>query len=283
MKRDPKWLLQFRSDTYSQTGEDGVIAKVLELLPEHDRCCVEFGAWDGLYLTNTRLLIEKAGYSAVLIEADRRKWEKLRENYSANPRVKPINAFVGVEGEQSLDRLLSAAKVKQSFDLLSIDIDGNDYHVWAALKEHTPKVVVIEFNPTIPTEVDFVQPLDWRVNQGSSLSSICRLATSKGYELVSVLPINAVFVRRDYFPLFGIGDNSPGAMRDDTSLVTHLFSGFDGTLITHGYRRLPWHNLPVDPAKFQHLPFFMRRYPCNYNAAQRIFHKVYKALAWLRG
>ena len=38
------WLLDFTSNTYSQTGEDGILAKVLSCLPHQDRWCVEFGA-----------------------------------------------------------------------------------------------------------------------------------------------------------------------------------------------------------------------------------------------
>jgi hypothetical protein len=283
MEKNTKWLLEYKSNTYSQTGEDGIISKVLELLPERDKWCVEFGAWDGLYLTNTRLLIEQEQYNAVLIEADKKKWQKLSHNYSKNPRVRAINAFVDVDGDNSLDNILSLARVPLNFDLLSIDIDGNDYHVWQALHKFNPKVVVIEFNPTIPTEVDFVQPLDWKLNQGSSIASICGLAKEKGYELVSILPINAVFVKRDYFPIFEIADNSPDLLRDDNSLITHLFTGFDGTVITQGYGRLPWHNITMVTSKLQRLPFFMRKYPCNYNIVQKFFHKIYKLMDWLSG
>ena len=38
---------------------------------------------------------------------------------------------------------------------------GADYHLWASLQDtsYAPKVVVIEFNPTIPNNVLFVQAL----------------------------------------------------------------------------------------------------------------------------
>jgi hypothetical protein len=68
MNKSPTWLLDFKSDTYSQTGEDGIIKKILEIIPQNDKWCVDFGAWDGLYLSNTRNLIETKGYSAILIE-----------------------------------------------------------------------------------------------------------------------------------------------------------------------------------------------------------------------
>ena len=70
MNKEPQWLLDYSSDTYSQGGEDGIIAKILSLLPETDGWCVEFGAWDGIHLSNVRKLILEKRYRAVLIEGD---------------------------------------------------------------------------------------------------------------------------------------------------------------------------------------------------------------------
>nr|VFK56242.1 MAG: hypothetical protein BECKTUN1418F_GA0071002_10832 [Candidatus Kentron sp. TUN]VFK61659.1 MAG: hypothetical protein BECKTUN1418D_GA0071000_115613 [Candidatus Kentron sp. TUN]VFK62495.1 MAG: hypothetical protein BECKTUN1418E_GA0071001_10812 [Candidatus Kentron sp. TUN] len=70
MTRDPTWLLEYRRNVYSQTGEDGIIEKILDIIPRNDKWCVEFGAWDGSFLSNTRHLIEHKGFSAVLIEAE---------------------------------------------------------------------------------------------------------------------------------------------------------------------------------------------------------------------
>ena len=49
------WLLDHASDTYSQTGEDGIIEKILEHIPQKDRWCVEFGTWDKTNRTFTSL------------------------------------------------------------------------------------------------------------------------------------------------------------------------------------------------------------------------------------
>ncbi len=45
------WLLDYGKNVYSQTGEDGVIEKILDILPDRDSWCVEFGAWDGVHLS----------------------------------------------------------------------------------------------------------------------------------------------------------------------------------------------------------------------------------------
>ena len=57
-----------RNDT-SQYGEDGVIERELAVIGDRSGWCVEFGASDGVYLSNTHRLINREGFSAVLIEA----------------------------------------------------------------------------------------------------------------------------------------------------------------------------------------------------------------------
>lgn len=115
---EPTWLLEFKRDEYSQTGEDGIIEKILEVLPCNDKWCVEFGAWDGLFLTNTRNLILSKGFSAVLIEADKKKFLELQRNYvQQENRVTPINRFVGFGDNDNLDRILSDTPIPCDFDI----------------------------------------------------------------------------------------------------------------------------------------------------------------------
>jgi hypothetical protein len=268
--KNPTWLLEFRRDEYSQTGEDGVIEKILQILPDTNKWCVEFGAWDGLFLTNTRRLILSEGYSAVLIEADSKKFESLKQNYQDYVnRVTPINCFVGYGDDDNLDLILSRTAIPQNFDLLSIDIDGNDYHVWNRVMHYRPKLVVVEFNHTIPSEVRFVQNPDPSVNQGSSLLSLVELGKQKGYELVCVLRYNAFFVREEDFPLFQIDCNSPHTLRKDLSGITHLFSGYDGKVFLAGSMELPWHSFKFTENSVQLLPFYLRSFPSNYSFTQK--------------
>src|SRR6266566_395581 len=234
MEKPSTWLLDFKSNVYSQTGEDGITQKALSILPQTDKWCVEFGAGDGEFLSNTRKLIDQQSYSAVLIESSRDAFRSLQQRFSSNPKVVTINQAVGLTAENKLDNILKATPVPRDFDFLSIDIDGNDYHVWKSISQYEPKLVCIEFNPTIPTPLKFVQPPDGSLNTGSSIFSLVELGKDKGYEMISVLLFNAFFVKSKYFPLFQIPDNSPEALRTDLSLVTCLCSGFDGTILLRG-------------------------------------------------
>jgi len=278
MSKPSQWLLDHKRNVYSQSGEDGIVEKILETLPQTDKWCVEFGAWDGLYLTNTRNLIETKGYSAVLIEADKSRFQDLQNNYSKNSNVIAINQFVGFIPEDSLDHILSATPIPLDFDLLSIDIDGNDYHVWKAMSNYRPKAIVIEFNHTIPTHIRFVQPANPSINHGSSLLSLVELGKEKGYELVSVTELNAFFVKKEYYPAFHIESNAPEVLRTNLDTITYLFSGYDGSIFLDGYCQLPWHGVDLRESKIQHLPAILRTYRGNYTLLQKIFLQLYKVL-----
>jgi hypothetical protein len=281
MNAKPEWLLDYASDTYSQAGEDGVTAKILATLPETDQWCVEFGAWDGLFLSNVRRLIEEKDYSAILIEGDKKKFKSLKNNYADNNNVATVNAFVGFNAEDGLDKILSAYGIPEKFDFLSIDVDGNDYHIWKAIQEYRPKVVCIEYNPTIPSEVYFVQPPDHGINQGCSLLALDELARSKGYELVCALRYNAFFVDQTYFAKFEISNNRPDVLRKDLSAITWFFVGYDGSVHLAGSNQMPWHRLRIDARKLQLLPRFLRNFPANYSIFQKLLFRALKKLKLL--
>lgn len=283
MKKTPTWLLDFKSDKYSLMGEDGIIEKIIKTLLNNNKWCVEFGAWDGKYASNTRNLIENKNYSAVLIEGDKNKFKDLQKNYLNNSKVITLNKFVGFDKKNNLDQILKNTPIPIDFDFLSIDIDGNDYYVWKAMSKYKPKVICIEFNPTIPTKVRFVQPPDPSVNQGASLLSLTELGKEKGYELISVLAVNAFFVKSEYYPLFQINkNNSPEVLRTNVDFVTYLFSGYDGKIFLQGLKKLPWHGLELNESKMQLLPGFLRKYPCNYNNVEKTLAAIYLLFSYPR-
>jgi hypothetical protein len=253
-------LLAFRRNVYSQGGEDGVLEKVFETLGIDRGWCVEFGAWDGMHLSNTFNFIKNHGWSAVLIEGDARKAQELRANMKPFPGVTCVNQFVNFDGLSSLDNILAATAIPKDFDLLSIDIDGADYHVWKSLMVYRPKAVIIEFNQTIPDGLVFIQARDMAVHQGSSLGAMIELANEKGYELAATTNWNAIFVRAEFLPLFAFPGGKAPVTRDHDH-ETHLIQGFDGTVHIMGCRRLIWHNIEIREGALQVLPRWVRFFP----------------------
>jgi hypothetical protein len=276
MNKSPKWLLEFKNNIYSQNGEDGIIEKILEMIPDRDKWCVEFGAWDGIYLSNVKYLIDNKNYNAVMIEGSKERYTDLIKNYHGKNNVFTFNKFVGFSDSDNLDNILSESEIPTSFDFLSIDVDGNDYHIWKAFNKYQPKVICIEFNPTIPNEVLFTQPADESINQGSSLLSLVELGKQKGYELVSTLVNNAFFVKSEYFPLFNIDDNNHITLRESTKFVTYIYYGYDGEVFIDGNSKLLWHNIKINKKKLQLVPKYFRKYPQNFTWFQNTIFGMWK-------
>lgn len=277
LQEQSRWLLRHASNVTSQFGEDGVLAKVLELLPERNGWCIEFGAWDGRQFSNTYNLIAAHGYRGVLIEADPARFAELQRTHDPQKNIL-LNAAVGFEESDSLDALLRGRNVPADVDVLSIDIDGNDYHVWKAIRSLQPKVVIVEFNATFANAVSFIQEKRSGVNQGTSAAAFVELARCKGYELIVALEWNLFFVASRYYPLFGISDNSLAVMRDEAH-VPLLAIGFDGHMfLPGGTLCVPWNpQVELRESDIQALPARLQKYSPNYTGFERRLLKW-----WLR-
>lgn len=270
-------LTNFKWNKYSQFGEDGIIKKCLDVLPNKNNWCVEFGAWDGKHLSNTRNLIESYAYKAVLIEGNKKRARELIDFYCNKEDVIAINAYVGWKESDNLDSLLRDTPIKKDYDFLSIDIDGNDYYVWKSAVKYKPKLVCIEYNGTIPPQVEFVQPPSPKLSQGVSLKSLVKLAKSKGYELVATTESNAFFVDKKYYSLFNLQDNSPEVLQYKEKL-TYIFSGQDGTVFLRGFLRIPCHEISMHESSFQCVPRLLRRSPADFNIIQKGFYALWLLL-----
>ncbi len=279
MKKD--LLINYAKNIYSQNGEDGVIEEILNRLSsnnELNKWCVEFGAWDGMYLSNTCNLIKEKGYKAVLIEGNPKKVLDLNRNFPSND-IKKICRFVNFEGSNSLDNILSETEIPIDFDFLSIDVDGVDYFIFESLVKYRPKVISIEFNPTIPNIVNFIQKKDFRIKQGSSAKALNELGKKKGYTLVSVVECNLIFVDNKYFS--SVLDSKPNLktlnLRGNDPMC--IFVAFDGTVLSNKEEfSLPWHKIIVPLYSLQILPRYLRYFKSDYNLYRKIVFFIFKFL-----
>jgi hypothetical protein len=176
---------KYRSNFFSQTGEDGLLDEIFRRLNIKTGTFCEFGAADGKYCSNTRALLEQ-GWSGMLIEADPARAKSLIDN-TLGLQVELYFGPVTVENVNQL--------VPRELDILSIDVDNDDFHLWNAYKG-SAKVVVIEVNSSIaPPEI--VIPGE----SGSSYSAMVMLGLAKGYFLVAHHG-NCIFVRNEYKDFF---------------------------------------------------------------------------------
>lgn len=219
-------LLSFRNSITSQWGEDGIIAEIFRRIGTENKLCVEFGAWDGKYLSNTWDLWHNHGWSAILIEGDAKRAQELTQAWSKK-NLTVINTFVTPEGKNSIDHILFVKQTPRDLDLMSIDVDGDDFYIFKSLTKYIPRVLVIEFNPTIPPDMEIVQ--DQGEYFGASALAIVNLARQKGYSLASCTETNCIFVLTSEFSKLKILEPS---LRDvyPAHLLTYVISSQDGAL-----------------------------------------------------
>jgi hypothetical protein len=252
-------LVKAYKNVYSQGGEDGILAEIFRIVGTQNKWCVEFGAWDGVFLSNTCNLIRNDGWSAVMIEGNPERCDQIRQNYPGNKGVIPLCAMIGFEkGVDTIDHHLATTPIPKNFDLLSIDVDGIDWHIWESIVEYRPRIVVIEFNPTVPNDVVFIQDRDMGINEGCSAAALVELARDKNYELVAVTNGNCFFVVKEEFGKFaaaGVVDNKLSSMRNDRA--NYIWCTYNGK-IYQTLNRLSWYgkNYDFGPESLQFLSEF---------------------------
>lgn len=247
-------LLEYRHNITSQCGEDGIIDRLIQLICPENKFCVEFGAWDGRHFSNCYNLIVNRKWTSIMIEANDVKYKELLSTYDGNKNVKSINKLVEFEGPNTLDNILNENGAPHDIGVLSIDIDGNDYYIFESLVDFRPEIIIIEFNPTIPNDVIFVQDKSFDINQGCSLLALIILAKQKGYELAVCTEWNAFFVKKEKFSILGIENNFISNIY--TPLQNgRIFQGYDSSIHVTGMDRLLWKGgVAVSSEDFQVLP-----------------------------
>jgi len=219
-------LFALARNEFSQNGEDGILQKVFEIEGVNNGFFVEFGAWDGQYLSNAYWLY-KNGWTGCYIEGDPHKYEDLLRNIP-DPAVTKLSAWVSAEGPGALNRIITDLGAP-NIDLLSIDIDGDDLRVWRSLRVSRPLVVVIEYNPTIPTDVLYENPVG--AAHGNSPLSIAEFAAANGYTLIDGTATNLIFIRNGSRTLEVVRVKTLADIARQTQPLKFFF-GYDGTLIT---------------------------------------------------
>lgn len=173
---------------YAQNFEDGIIHAIFAKIKTTNKFFVEFGAENGIQC-NSRYLSKHKGWKGLLMDGG-------HKNSSINLQKEFIT-------KENIEELFEKYSVPKEFDLLSIDIDGNDYWVWQAITHYSPRVVIIEYNAchpwntskTIPYDAEFIW--DKTDYYGATLQAMVKLGAEKGYTLVATDShgVNAFFVQ----------------------------------------------------------------------------------------
>lgn len=194
-----EFATKYGFNRHSQNSEDGLISEIVRRISaETDLSqCAEIGGADGCWMSNTRLLIE-SGWRGTFIEANADLSARCVENWKHRPDVKCICAFVDASNINTF--------VDESCDLFSLDMDGPDYTVFAALVAK-PKIVILEVDSCIPPDRD-----EFNSAGGAGYLPMLRLAIEKSYFLICHTG-NLVLVDNKYRELFPeiVGDGISNA------------------------------------------------------------------------
>lgn len=183
-------IVNHRHKVYSQTGEEGFINFILNQFEYEKGFLVDIGAGDGETLSNTKLFLDAGLFKGILIDGNNHGNKQVKEHWIT---------------KDNICELLKKYKCPKDFELLSLDLDGNDYDIiYAICQEYRPKLIVCEINGTIPEGVSkkiaYNPEHTWQNNDyyGFSYSAGLKLAEKLGYVVVFQNDaLNMYMVRKD--------------------------------------------------------------------------------------
>jgi len=194
---------------FSQNGEDGILDVLRARLRSSNRYFLEIGAAEGIE-NNTAWLAIAEKYDGMMIEGSANRSERARRMIAGlNIGVECVNLFVtpGVA-----ERVVNSVLYSDP-DVLSLDIDGNDYYVAQSLFDVglRPKILVVEYNSAFGPErsatIEYQELFDFRsahptqLYYGVSIAGWRNSLSKRGYRFVTVERngVNAFFIDPAHF------------------------------------------------------------------------------------
>jgi hypothetical protein len=194
---------------YSQFEEDGILLYLFSMLGFEGRTAVEICCGSGNECMAANLILNH-GFAGYLFDGDKDNVDAATTFFNAqkdcllnDPKI--VKAWITAE---NVNDLLTSAGCPKNIDLLSLDIDGNDYWVLRAIDVISPRVMVLETHNVVPSNLSLTIPyrpdFDRRNGPhmdfaGASLLAVAKLCRDKGYRLIGAhrLGFNAFFLRND--------------------------------------------------------------------------------------
>jgi hypothetical protein len=195
---------------FSEFEEDGHLLYLLTLAGSASRTVVEISSQDGRTCMATNLLVHHR-WTGFLFDGDPVWVDEGKRFFAKHPATRAQPPVMQSEWftRDNVNRVLASAGVPEDVDVLSLDIDGNDLHLWNAMTMR-PRILICEFNNAVPSEMsltipyrpdfNFAElPADQALFRSASLAAYVAVSRRKGYRLVGMnaLGFNAIFLRDD--------------------------------------------------------------------------------------
>jgi hypothetical protein len=193
-------LNQYGAKYFSSGDEDGITLEILRRLELSSGTFAELGCGGGL--ENNTLILLAHGWRGFWIGG-----EDLSFDNTINPdQLRFLKAWVTLN---NLPRLIKEGMDQldiRQVDVLSIDLDGNDYYFLRSILERgiQPKLIILEYNAKFPPPSRFVIDYDdkhiWKLDDyyGASLTSFVELLDQYTLVCCSITGGNAFFVQNTY-------------------------------------------------------------------------------------
>lgn len=196
---------------FSQFEEDGILLYIFAAIGMKHRSFVDIGSGNGINSNCANLAIN-FGWNGLFIDGSENNINEGKLFYEKHPDTwvhPPVFEHVFVQRE-NINQIIEKHGLSGEIDLVSIDLDGNDYWVWDALMIVQPRVVVIETHIefglnsiVVPYDKDYCYPGKHPDYHGASPVAMAKLAKNKGYRLVgaNIYGFNTIYVKN------GIGED----------------------------------------------------------------------------
>ena len=200
-------LNSYGKKCFSQTDEDGITIEILKRIDAiNNGTFVEFGVGDGT--ENNTLILKALGWDGCWIGA-----EELIIDSKNTRNFSFINQFVTLKNIIPLIKEGLNIIEKDKVDVISLDLDGNDYYLLDELLKNNfkPKLFIVEYNakfpPPVKWKIDYNENHVWEEDDyyGASLSSLNDLFEQNDYQLICCnahTGANAFFIKKEYKHLF---------------------------------------------------------------------------------
>src|SRR5690606_32268205 len=139
---DSRRLARFGFKAYSQGDEDGIIEEIFNRIGTETKRFIEFGVGNGTE-NNSRYLLFK-GWSGAWIEGDPNRVSMIRRMFGPMIETDQLAIEQMFITRDNIDGKLAELS-RGGIDLLSVDIDGNDYEVLKAVTCVQPRLIIVEY------------------------------------------------------------------------------------------------------------------------------------------
>lgn len=189
--------------TCSQNEEDSIIDAIFSRIGRKCETAWEFGVGAGIQNNTAKQML--SGAKCFWNEINVKKYEFIKSHFDRSIKSGKLVLSNSPATPETVNKLSYDMGIPEEIDLLSVDVDGDDFYIVDALERVKPLIIVCEYNARIPPDVVLVgdradySNYDPERYIGCSLLALSQMLEKKGYLIVAtnLCGLNAFFVKKE--------------------------------------------------------------------------------------